>query len=102
MCCILTKRTRGVPPPASGSISRQISAVYVIVVEFHTLTCESSAGRARVRVGSGLEMGLGEGLGVGLGEASGAHAAPHAARPRSSRAARGIGAGRGIGYQRGA
>ena len=44
MCCILTKRTRGVPPPASGSISRQISAVYVIVVEFQTLTCKSSEG----------------------------------------------------------
>ena len=57
MCCILTKRTRGVPPPASGSISRQISAVYVIVVEFKTLTCKSSEGRARVRVGLGLEMG---------------------------------------------
>ena len=44
MCCILIKRTRGVPPPASGSISRQISAVYVIVVEFHTLTCKGSEG----------------------------------------------------------
>lgn len=40
MCSILTKRTRGVPPPASGTISTQISAVYVIVVEFHTLTCK--------------------------------------------------------------
>ena len=38
MCSILTNRTSGVPPPASGAISTQISAVYVMVVEFNRLT----------------------------------------------------------------
>ena len=49
MCSILTKRTRGVPPPASGAISTQISAVYVIVVELNTLT---------LQVGVGLGLGF--------------------------------------------
>ena len=38
MCFIRTKRTVGVPPPASGRTSRQSSAVYVMVVALKTLT----------------------------------------------------------------
>ena len=62
MCSILTKRTRGVPPPASGAISTQISAVYVIVVELNTLTLQVG-----FRVRGGIRGGIRGGVRVRIG-----------------------------------